>query len=68
MRRHCPPTVGVKASGGIRSLEDLLSMLRLGATRIGTSSTLGIYKSAIERAGGSAEPRKRPAATHSTGY
>jgi deoxyribose-phosphate aldolase len=68
MRRHCPATVGVKASGGIRSLEDLLRMLRLGATRIGTSSTLGIYRSAVERAGGTAEPSVQSAATHSTGY
>ncbi len=54
MRRHCPPSVGVKASGGIRTLDDVLRVIRLGVTRIGTSSTLAIYKSAVEKMGGSA--------------
>jgi len=30
--------VGVKASGGVRTLEDALAMIAAGATRIGTSS------------------------------
>jgi deoxyribose-phosphate aldolase len=54
MRRHCPPSVGVKASGGIRSLDDVLRVIKLGVTRIGTSSTLAIYKSAVEKVGESA--------------
>jgi deoxyribose-phosphate aldolase len=49
MRSHCPPSVGVKASGGIRTLEDVLRVLRLGVTRIGTSSTQAIYKAAVEK-------------------
>jgi deoxyribose-phosphate aldolase len=49
MRRHCPPSVGVKASGGIRTLNDVLRVLRLGVTRIGTSSTQAIYKAAVEK-------------------
>jgi len=32
------PTVGIKASGGIRTRKDGIDMLQLGATRIGTSN------------------------------
>lgn len=34
----------VKASGGIRSLEDAVKMLEAGATRLGTSSGLWIMQ------------------------
>jgi len=37
MRQHC--SIGVKASGGIRTLDDARRYLSLGATRLGTSST-----------------------------
>ena len=37
-------TMGVKASGGIKNLSDLLFYLTLGCTRIGTSSTGAILK------------------------
>lgn len=39
LRRHCPSTVEVKASGGIRTLETLLSFRSLGASRVGSSAT-----------------------------
>jgi deoxyribose-phosphate aldolase len=39
MRTHCPPSVGIKASGGIRDLETVRVLLASGATRIGTSRT-----------------------------
>jgi deoxyribose-phosphate aldolase len=39
MRAHCPPTVGIKASGGIRDLDTVLALRARGATRIGTSRT-----------------------------
>ena len=42
LRRLVGPAVGVKASGGIRDLETARAMLRAGATRIGTSSSLRI--------------------------
>ncbi|HIY84903.1 MAG TPA: deoxyribose-phosphate aldolase [Candidatus Yaniella excrementavium] len=35
-------TLGVKASGGIRTREDALNMLKAGATRLGASSTYAI--------------------------
>jgi deoxyribose-phosphate aldolase len=38
MREAVGPSVGVKASGGIRTLEDFESMVAAGATRIGTSA------------------------------
>jgi deoxyribose-phosphate aldolase len=39
--------LGVKASGGIRTLADLLRMVQAGATRIGTSSGIKIVQEAI---------------------
>lgn len=42
--------LGVKASGGIRSLADLLKMVAAGATRIGTSSGVKILKEAAGEA------------------
>lgn len=38
------PDVGVKASGGVRSSEDALTMIQAGATRIGTSGGVAIAK------------------------
>ena len=42
MRKIVGPTFGVKASGGVRSLEDMEKMVKAGATRIGTSSGVKI--------------------------
>ena len=36
--------MGVKASGGIRTLEDLKSMVAAGATRIGASASVKIVE------------------------
>jgi len=44
MRRVVGPAMGVKASGGIRTLEDLEAMRTAGATRIGTSSGVQIVE------------------------
>src|SRR5665213_332309 len=44
MRRVVGPDVGVKASGGIRTLEDLEAMRAAGANRIGTSSGVQIVE------------------------
>lgn len=38
MRATVGPEMGVKASGGVRTHEDLLAMVAAGATRIGTSN------------------------------
>ena len=42
MRQVVGPDMGVKAAGGIRSLEDFRKMVGAGATRIGTSSGVKI--------------------------
>ena len=42
MRKTVGPDIGVKASGGVRSLEDLQLMVENGATRIGASSGVAI--------------------------
>jgi deoxyribose-phosphate aldolase len=44
MRRTVGPTMGVKASGGIRTLEDLRAMVAAGATRIGASASVRIIE------------------------
>lgn len=42
MRRIVGPSLGVKASGGVRSFESALRMIEAGASRIGTSSGISI--------------------------
>lgn len=42
MREAVGPGMGVKASGGIRSLSDTLTMIEAGASRIGASSSVNI--------------------------
>jgi deoxyribose-phosphate aldolase len=46
MRRTVGPAMGVKAAGGIRTLDDALRMLQAGATRLGTSSSVAIVQQA----------------------
>jgi deoxyribose-phosphate aldolase len=50
IRRTAGPAMGVKASGGIRTLADLRTMVAAGATRIGTSSSIRIIEAAREEA------------------
>lgn len=42
MRKAVGPNVGVKASGGVKNIEDMKAMINAGATRIGTSSAIKI--------------------------
>ncbi|WP_422355759.1 deoxyribose-phosphate aldolase [Roseivirga pacifica] len=44
MREHAPSNVGVKASGGIRTLADAQAMIDAGADRIGASAGVAIMK------------------------
>ena len=44
MRQSVGPQLGVKASGGIRSLQDLQTMTAAGATRIGASASVKIVE------------------------
>ena len=47
MRKVVGPAIGVKASGGVRSLTDTKAMIDAGATRIGASSGVSIVKGEI---------------------
>ncbi|WP_026221697.1 deoxyribose-phosphate aldolase [Bacillus sp. 37MA] len=42
MRQTVGPKIGVKASGGVRSQQDAMTMIKAGATRIGASSSISI--------------------------
>jgi deoxyribose-phosphate aldolase len=44
MRETVGPDLGVKASGGVRTAEDALSMIDAGATRIGASAGIKIVE------------------------
>jgi deoxyribose-phosphate aldolase len=44
MRQTVGPQIGVKASGGVRTLDALQEMVRAGASRIGTSSGVSILR------------------------
>ena len=59
MRAAVGSEMGIKASGGIRSLDDLKKMVSAGATRIGASASVKI----VEQASGKApsEPAAAPA-------
>ena len=46
MRDTVGPAMGVKASGGIRTLEDLRSMVAAGASRVGASASVSIVEAA----------------------
>ena len=44
MRAAVGPAMGVKASGGIRTLQDVQAMTAAGATRIGASASVKIVE------------------------
>jgi deoxyribose-phosphate aldolase len=46
LREEAPEGLAVKASGGIRTLEDALDLLNAGASRLGTSSSVTIMREA----------------------
>lgn len=47
MRETVGPDMGVKASGGVRSIEDAEAVIKNGATRIGASSSIEIVEGKI---------------------
>ena len=51
MRRHSPPSVQVKAAGGIRDLDGLLRVRALGVTRCGATRTASMLDEARRRLG-----------------
>lgn len=57
MRETVPPEIGVKAAGGVRTLDALLELHELGATRFGATATAPILDELADRLGG---PAPRP--------
>ena len=55
MRRSVSNGTQIKASGGVRTLDDVLRCIGLGVTRIGTSSTVAILDEAKKRGIGQEE-------------
>ena len=56
MRKHCPPSVQIKAAAGVRTLDDLLLVRSLGVTRIGATATAAILDEAKKRGTFDARP------------
>lgn len=50
MRRTVGPHLGVKASGGIRTLADLQAMVAAGASRVGASASVNIIQATVNQA------------------
>jgi deoxyribose-phosphate aldolase len=67
MRHTVGPKIGVKAAGGIRTLDDVVKMVNAGATRLGSSSSTKIMQSLYELRG-IAEPKGTPEVTEEKGY
>ncbi len=61
MRRHVSAAMGVKASGGVRTLDALRQMVAAGANRIGTSSGVSILR---ELQSAAAAPLQVPHLSH----
>jgi deoxyribose-phosphate aldolase len=60
MRAVVGGDIGVKASGGVRTLDDVKKMVEAGATRIGASASVKIIEQAISE-GESEQPKPPPA-------
>ncbi|MCY3020757.1 MAG: deoxyribose-phosphate aldolase [Planctomycetota bacterium] len=54
MRKHTPPSVRVKAAGGIRTLDALLEVRALGVSRCGATRTVEMLEECRKRLGGGA--------------
>jgi deoxyribose-phosphate aldolase len=48
MREKCLPDIQIKAAGGVRTLDDLLRVKKLGVTRIGATATKEIISNAVK--------------------
>jgi deoxyribose-phosphate aldolase len=57
MRKTVSPRVGVKAAGGVRTLDGLLAVMELGVTRIGATQTAVILDEFRSRKAAAAEAR-----------
>jgi deoxyribose-phosphate aldolase len=52
MRMHLPPSIQIKASGGIKTYEFAQQLIDVGATRLGCSASVAIVKGVPEQGGG----------------
>jgi deoxyribose-phosphate aldolase len=52
MRMHLPPSIQIKASGGIKTADFAQQLINAGATRLGCSASVAIVKGVQEGAGG----------------
>jgi deoxyribose-phosphate aldolase len=50
-RTVAPRKLGVKASGGVRTYDDVVKMVQAGATRVGSSNSVKIVEEAMKLAG-----------------
>lgn len=48
MRKHCNPDVQIKAAGGVRTLDDILRVKKLGVSRVGATATETIMEEAYK--------------------
>jgi deoxyribose-phosphate aldolase len=60
MRASCSPSVQVKAAGGVRSLDGLIRVRELGATRCGLTATAAILDEHRKRAQSNEDGATRP--------
>jgi deoxyribose-phosphate aldolase len=58
MRQHLPEEIGVKAAGGLRTLDQALEAYAAGASRLGTSATAEILEEWKKRLADAAEPSR----------
>jgi deoxyribose-phosphate aldolase len=49
MRQHCPASLQIKAAGGVRTLDDLLTVRSVGVSRVGATATQAILEEAKAR-------------------
>lgn len=49
MRSHIPDTIKIKAAGGVRTLDTLLSYIPLGVSRFGATATIDIMEEALTK-------------------
>lgn len=52
MREAVSPSIGVKAAGGVRTLDALLAVIPLGVSRVGATATAAILDEYLARTGG----------------
>lgn len=68
MRAACSPKVQVKAAGGVRTLDELIRVRQLGASRCGASATAAMLDEYRRRESGDHATPSKAASAVSSGY